>query len=220
MPVNGINFPDERKQQLAPSLVNFHGVDMKLLYRMSILTGLFPVLAGILLFIVWAFTRATWIESSSAFFLYSGFFLILFGFVVLLIYNFRARQYSNRIYRKSSLFPLIILLMNFPLNAILYNSALYIKSTSIIVIENNSDFVVKKMYLTNGDKDYFIEPVEPHEKRVKALIFEQSGVVRYSFEIDNREVQGTMFHDLEIGTGGKSSMKISRIGNVIVSENI
>jgi len=193
---------------------------MKLLYRIALFTGLIPIIGGLLLFLTWLTNRASWFESISQIYLFALAGFVGAGLVALAIYYLKSRQFSNRVYLKSPLLPLFLLIVNFPLAFILYNSAVYIKSTSIIVIENNSDFVIKKMYLSNGGKNYFIEPVEPNDRLVKALNFKTSGLVHYSFEIDNREVHGTMFRHLEVGSGGKSNMKISRIGNVIISENI
>ena len=71
----------------------------------------------------------------------------------------------------------------------------------------------------NGNEKYFIAPVEPNQRLVKAIAFKADGKVEYTFTLDKEVLNGILLDDVKTGSATSVTLTVSRTERVVVKDD-
>ena len=189
---------------------------MKKLYQVVLVSGLLPLVLVLAAFIVNLVVATDGISTvASMVIIFSAGVLLINGFFLYLYYN-RARKQNNRQAISRSLLLIGLLVFNIVLDLVVYSYNSYASVTTTFQLENKSPDKIKKMFFSNGADKYFIAPMEPGETTSRALDFQSSEPVNYSYEQKGINYKGVLLQNTNAKKGKKIAVKIFRKGRVVV----
>ncbi len=187
---------------------------MSIWYKLSLASGLIPLIIGGLIFFSWLVTRADWLMLAGIYNIMAGLALFLCGLGFLLVYGQKERKLGIGYPVKRTLILLGILLFNFPTAALVLYSAEYIISTSTATVKNSSLFEVTDMVLIEREQSYPFPPIAPGQEVIEHFHFKYEGSVDYKLSLNGSIKTGIMFSYVTGGMGENATMVIHSDGAV------
>jgi hypothetical protein len=187
---------------------------MGIWYKLSLASGLTPLIAGCIIFLSWLATRADWLMLAGVYNIMAGLALFVCGLGFLLVYGQKERKLTDRYPVKRTLISLGILLFNFPVAALALYSAEYIISTSTAIVINNSPFEITDLVISEREQSYPFPPIAAGQEVIEYFHFKYEGSVNYKLSLNGSVKTGVMFGYVTGGMGESATMVISSNGAV------
>jgi hypothetical protein len=188
-------------------------------WRLAIIAGVTPLVAGILTFIVWYITRAEWLMVTGIFIIYAGLGFFCLGLLSIGVFSYIAIKARVKRWVLKSALVIILLVSNFPVAFGLMSAAIYIVSVSVILVDNQSDHVVEKIMLFDpAGNSYSFGPVTARERRDVTFRFKGEGAVTYEMSVAGSAHSGTVFGYITSGTRNTATITVSKDGTVNAQE--
>ena len=130
------------------------------LYRASLICGALPLSLGVLIFLMWLGSRDYGLETAGLFLIPAGCLCVLVGsgcLVAYLVVCWRGRTDKVGRIAWRTLLAFLLLGVNFPAAAVVAETALYVMSRSVVVIENHTAGAVEGIEVVDilGTRVYF-----------------------------------------------------------------
>jgi len=166
------------------------------LYRLAILCGAIPLVAGVCIFVLRIAADLSWLEPVLSIYFIVATILVAGGIVSYSLNSKNAKKSGGRVYRKQGGLPIVLLLLNIPIILLTYVVGDFFQSSISITIANDSRHDVTKVFLRNGKDNYFYKNISPDEKVTRAIRFQSNEAVNYSFSVNNKKLKGVVFKEV------------------------
>lgn len=187
---------------------------MKNWYKLSLICGLIPLIAGCVIFALWLSTKSPWLMIAGIYNTTIGVALFIFGFIFLYVYGKEEKKAGKAYPKKQVLISSAILLLNLPVAASAVYSADYIMSASTVTVVNHSAFEVSNLILIEGDLSHPFPPVSPSQTIVEKFHFKYEGAVDYKLSLNGDMKEGMVFGYVSSGIGEHVTMIIKKDGDI------
>ena len=197
---------------------------MKLSYKIALFCGLAPLIAGMLILLGCITSEADIFIVAGLFNIFIGLVLFVIGVISLGFYIKETKPFSANGKLKSVIIAMLLLLVNFPAAAACVYAVIYIKTSSLIQVDNQSAIPISDVRLEYGEHSMPLDKfnkntIMPYSKYKKRLKFKREGSVNYSFYIEDQYQEGVLLGYVTPNFGSKATILISDKGEVdIISE--
>ncbi len=142
------------------------------------------------------------------------------GIFSLTVYVIQSHNSGVIGYWKRSMVSLAVLVSNFPVAVAIFSAVFYVISISTVTIENRTKIKIESLVLSERGHIYNVGVVLPNETLEKNYRFQSEGAIHYSFMRDQNKYEGIMFGYVTGGFGSKSTMLITKTGEVKIDQKI
>jgi heme/copper-type cytochrome/quinol oxidase subunit 2 len=166
---------------------------MTVWYKASIGFGLFPLIAGIGIYLLWLKTRANFLMTAGFLNILLGLISVLIAFVCLRVFMVKNRKENNKHPKIKLVIAFFIIFSNFPAAFAIIEAVQYEKSVYNIYIKNNSKHSVEHFSLTERNKEILVGDVNSKDILNKTIHFRHEGSVEYKFDLNGERYSGLLF---------------------------
>jgi hypothetical protein len=192
-------------------------MDLKKLYRLSLLCALLPMTIGAAVFLMWYFTRSALLMVVGIFTIYLGIVCVITGLASLIIYGRKCLREGRKSYAKKGVLPLTVLLLNFPLAVLIVSASINLMAQYRLTVVNETDFDVSNISFVGPGVDVATGPVKSQESSTVIMRFKHDGVLRYHISFNKVEVDGDVKGYVTRNMGGEKLFIIREEGIEIKS---
>jgi len=189
-------------------------------WRLAIIAGATPLIAGVMTFAVWYITRAEWLMVAGIFIIYAGLAFFCIGLLSIGTYAYIAKKASVKGWLIKSALVVILLASNFPVAFGLMSAAIYVLSENLVIVDNQSDIVVEKIILYDpAGNSYNFGSVSARGSRDVTFRFQGEGAVTYDMNVAGNAHSGIIFGYITSGSGSTATITVSKDGTVNAQEH-
>ncbi len=146
---------------------------------------------GVAAFSIWYFTRSGILVVVGIYTIHLGVACVIAGLISLLIYEYKCLKASNKSDAKKGAFPLIVLLLNFPLAVLVVSASLNLMAWYTVTVVNETGSDVNNISFVGPGVEVATGLVKSQESRPVIMRFKHAGgLIRYHVSFNEREVDG------------------------------
>jgi hypothetical protein len=151
------------------------------LYYFSLAFGASPLLAGVVVFILWYFTRDEILQFAGLLIILGGLICVLIASIYLAVslYWESGVKTSSKIMLRRGLLSAAIIISNFPAAYMCTKAALYLTSLYTLTIENRSASTIETLTITAPGVNRKLTHIDPNETRTLKFGFKE-GALEFS----------------------------------------
>ncbi len=187
-------------------------MNLKKLYRFCLLCGLLPMTIGAAVFAAWYFTRSWFLVAAGIYTVYSGVVCVIAGLVSLLVYEYKCLKAGNKSDARKGAFPLIVLLLNFPLAVLIVSVSLNLMAQYTLTVQNRTGSDINNISFAGPGVEVAAGPVKSQESRTVKMRFKHDGSLRYHVSLNEGEVDGIVEGYVTRNMGGDKLFLIREDG--------
>ncbi len=163
---------------------------------------------GVAAFATWYFTRLGFLMLVGIFTIYLGVVCVIAGLIALLVYEYRCLRAGDKPDAKKGVFPLVVMLLNFPLAILIVSVSLNLMARYTVTVVNETGFDVNNISFVGPDIEVDTGPVKSQKSRTVTMRFETAGSLRYHGSFNAQEVDGIVAAYVAKNRGGNTLLII------------
>jgi heme/copper-type cytochrome/quinol oxidase subunit 2 len=188
-------------------------------YKASIGFGIFPLIAGIGIYLIWLKTRANVLMTAGFLNILLGLISVLIAIVCLRVFLVKNRKENNKRPKIKLLIALFIIFSNFPAAFAIIEAVQYEKSVYNINIINNSKYSVEHFALVERNKEILVGDVNAKNILNKTIHFSHEGSVDYKFNLNGERYSGLLFGYVTSGLSFSADIIITEDKKVEIKDH-
>jgi len=163
------------------------------IYRVALICGAGPLVAGTSIFLLWLATGWDWLPIAGMINVYAGIFLFTAGVCVLTYHCWHSRQLTDLPRRRfwiAVLICFVVMLVNFP--AALGIMAMVLKvmdAEYVVAIDNQSNMTLAEARITGGGVDIDYGEFPPHSEVLKRFWIKHDGALHFEATSNDRKLE-------------------------------
>ncbi|MBW8017196.1 MAG: hypothetical protein FVQ82_13515 [Planctomycetes bacterium] len=167
---------------------------MSKLYRASIVLGALPLIVGSLVFVFWYFSMMRIFEVIGVFTVLGGLVSVAIGTICLVKFLFQQidENAPSKILRGKGLLSGGLLASNFLLVVIIFFAVLYLYSTNILTIRNDSSSVISNVTITAPGVQLNTGAIKPGKKKSRRIRHKGDGALQFTAIQNDIEYSGVI----------------------------
>ena len=163
---------------------------MHITYRIALWCGLAPLISGAAVFLIWLVVRNGWLQIAGFIIFILGLVLFVVGIMSLLIYLYTARKNKIEHYIKRSFVAGSILVVNFPVAALLMFAFFKIAYHQLIIV-NESEHYITKVEIS-GPVRHWVNSISPRTTYKSKIYPDSEGNAHYQLLINGFRHEGVL----------------------------
>ncbi len=194
---------------------------MKRSFLLALLCGAIPLIIGIVIFLLWLFTRGDWLMKAGIFTIYGGVGLFVVGAAALMNYFWTAWRNPDQSRKRlwlSSLACAALLFSNFVVAGGIVLAVIEIETRFTVEIRNDSTSPLNDLRIFGGGVDEEIARLEPGERLHRTLDIRNDGLLNFSASHEGSPIETILEGYVTQHQSGEKIVRIKPDGSITVDD--